>query len=81
MPNAPLALESIITMKSSSGVLVRFNLTALRNDPGFHALESIYECDDPACCGCGCPVFSGRYAYLPDDVAEALFRHVELHHA
>jgi hypothetical protein len=80
-PNAPVLLEPTITMKSSSGVLVRFSLMAIRDHPAFHAFESIYECDDPACCGCGCPVFSGRYAYLPEEVAEALLRHVEMHHA
>jgi hypothetical protein len=68
-------------MQSSSGVIVRFNLVGIRDDSAFQALESIYECDDPACCGCGCPVFTNRYAYLPEEVAEALLRHVEMHHA
>jgi hypothetical protein len=73
-------LIQTIIMRSSSGVLVRFQLMGIHR-PGFHALESIYECDDPACCGCGCPVFCNRYAYLPDEVSEALLFHVELHHA
>jgi hypothetical protein len=71
----------MITIKSSSGVLVRFQLIGMRGHPEFRALESIYECDDPACCGCGCPVFCNRYAYLPEEVSETLLRHVELHHA
>ena len=81
IPNRPILLEPTITMKSSSGVLVQFSLMVIRDHPAFHAFESIYECDDPVCCGCGCPVFSGRYAYLPDEIAETLLRHVEMHHA
>jgi hypothetical protein len=77
---SPVPVDSTIIMKSSSGALVRFQLLGMRNHPEFHALESIYECDDPACCGCGCPVFCDRYAY-PEEVSEALLCHVELHHA